>query len=305
MAKEAGVSTGTLAKVERIKLGRRNLSEFSRSELVLKRKPIVEAIARARQAEAGGDRKSETALLGQESLRQNSDEAISGKNDRRTDDQLAKEAKTSRDTIRKTEKVLANAIEAVKQAARDENDPELRKPFTPSESVAVAKVIGPIQTEAAAKRMKAGKAADTDPRKNFPRVGKAADAVAEAVGMSAPTLAKATAVVDAAAAHPAVYGASGSSLVTCTFEPSAKSNSYLPLSVVLTPIVPSALNSRCPGNSCLSWAFPVTMNVWYTSIWCSLPVASSATIVFTSRMNRLLMMSGWVVLTSTGLPGHS
>ena len=203
-------------------MGRRNLSEFSRSELVLKRKPIVEAMARARQAETGGDRKSETALLGQESLRHNYDEAVSGKNDRRTDDQLAKEAKTSRGTIRKTEKVLANAIEAL-VAIREESlyrggygtfadYCQQRWQLPPSQAVAMAKVIGPIQQEAAAKRQalagpKSGRGAKPTGSEKFSEpVGRSADKVAEAVGMSAPTLAKAKAVVDAAAAHPDAYG---------------------------------------------------------------------------------------------------
>ena len=69
----------------------------------------------------------------------------------------------------------------------------------PSQAVAVAKVITPIQQKAAAERTKAagrvGGTSKGSEKFSDPTAGRSADKVAAAVGMSAPTLAKATAVV--------------------------------------------------------------------------------------------------------------
>lgn len=79
-----------------------------------------------------------------------------------------------------------------------------RKQFTPSEAVEIRRDLEPAETEAARQRVEHGR-----PRKtleNFsgvPDTGRAADKVAAAVGMSRPTLEKATAVVEAAEADPA------------------------------------------------------------------------------------------------------
>jgi ParB-like chromosome segregation protein Spo0J len=91
-------------------------------------------------------------------------------------------------------------IHAALMAERDEN--QHRKEFTPSEAAAMAAALEPYERQAADARMKAGR-----PPVNFTEgtKGRAADKVAEAVGRSRPTLAKAAAVVEAAKAHPGEY----------------------------------------------------------------------------------------------------
>ncbi len=97
--------------VVRNQFGRRNLSNFVRAELALRVKPLVEKKALANKQAAGGDRKSEQA----KSLSQNSEKAIAPVH---TDEELAKMAGVSRETIRKTEKIIQQAspelVEAVK-----------------------------------------------------------------------------------------------------------------------------------------------------------------------------------------------
>lgn len=81
-------------------LARRNITTYTRSKLALKMKDVFEAQAKAKQSEAGKTKVS-----------QNSDEAL------RTDEAVAEIAEVSRDTVRKVEKVEAEAPEQVKEAA--------------------------------------------------------------------------------------------------------------------------------------------------------------------------------------------
>ncbi len=92
---------------------------------------------------------------------------------------------------------LKEAVDLL-QAERDENVE--RKPLSPTEAVALAMRLEPLEREAASKRMRTGK-----PSENFSK-GRASDKVAAAVGMSRPTLAKAIAVVEAAEAEPEKFG---------------------------------------------------------------------------------------------------
>lgn len=87
-------------------LGRRNLTDFARGELALKKKDAIAAKARKNQANSTGGANPQ--------LRQNSDEAAPI----RTDEALAADAGVSRDTIRKIETVTKQAPEAIKQSAR-------------------------------------------------------------------------------------------------------------------------------------------------------------------------------------------
>lgn len=85
-------------------------------------------------------------------------------------------------------------IDDLLAAEHDEN--EVREPFRPSEAAAIAAALMPAAKAAARERMEAG-----TPSADFSK-GRAADDVARAVGMSRPTLAKATEVVEAAAGDP-------------------------------------------------------------------------------------------------------
>ncbi len=95
-------------------------------------------------------------------------------------------------------------LENMLLAERDEN--VQRMDFTPSEAVAIAAELEPIERAAAAERQ--GTRTDLEHGVNFTpcEAGKARDKVAEAVGMSHPTLAKATAVVLAAEENPEKFG---------------------------------------------------------------------------------------------------
>ena len=77
------------------------------------------------------------------------------------------------------------------KAQRDENT--CRKDFAPSEAVAVAEELEPMEREAAKTRH--GRPKNSENFTGFPDAGNALDRVAEAVGMSRPTLAKAREVV--------------------------------------------------------------------------------------------------------------
>lgn len=80
---------------------RRNLSKYDRSVLALQLEPLYAAEAKRRQQESG-----KQYGRGQEKVSQKSDEPISAA---RTDEQLAKLAGTSRDTIRKVKVIEAEA----------------------------------------------------------------------------------------------------------------------------------------------------------------------------------------------------
>lgn len=97
-------------------------------------------------------------------------------------------------------------IALAEQAELEENT--CRKDLLPSEAVAKAKVLEPIERKAAKERETAGKNQHTEPKEKFSEgsKGKSVERVAAAVGMSAPTLEKAKAVVAAAEAHPKHYG---------------------------------------------------------------------------------------------------
>jgi len=84
----------------------------------------------------------------------------------------------------------------------DENDPALRKSFTPSEIVAIKRFLEP-QLKAEAKE-RAGMR--TDLRGNSPEVGRAADKLGAFVGKDRKTIEKAEAVVVAAEQNPEKFG---------------------------------------------------------------------------------------------------
>lgn len=109
--------------------GRRNLSAYDRSVLALQLEPLYAAEAKRRQVKSGGDRKSQTY---QESVSQKSDEPIS---QLRTDEQLAKLAGTSRDTIRKVKVIEAEAAKGNETAIEARNavksgDKSIHKAYT-------------------------------------------------------------------------------------------------------------------------------------------------------------------------------
>lgn len=97
-------------------------------------------------------------------------------------------------------------VHAALLAERDENTE--RKPFTPSEAVAMAEALKPYEEAAAKERQKAGVRPSvklTEGSPNPVKTGDSGDRVAEAVGLSRATLAKAEAVVEAAREHPKAY----------------------------------------------------------------------------------------------------
>lgn len=89
---------------------RRNLQNFQRSELALKMKAIIAAKAREQRAETEG-------RPSKEKLSQKSD-AVSETEKIRTDEELAKLAGVSRDTIRKTEEIIKKGTPEQKERAR-------------------------------------------------------------------------------------------------------------------------------------------------------------------------------------------
>lgn len=93
-------------------------------------------------------------------------------------------------------------IYAALRAERDENT--CRKELAPTESVALAESLKPFEEKAAKER----RASSNAEREKFSpsTKGAAATKVAEAVGMSRPTLAKAAKVVEAAKREPDVFG---------------------------------------------------------------------------------------------------
>jgi len=93
---------------------------------------------------------------------------------------------------------------AALKAERDENT--CRKPFSPTEAVAMAAAIEPYEREAA--RARHGARTDLQLPVSFTgsSAGAAMDKVASAVGLSRPTLTKAQAVVEAAQEEPDVFG---------------------------------------------------------------------------------------------------
>jgi hypothetical protein len=82
-------------------LGRRNITDFARTELALRAKPIIEARAKAKQATSTGGVNPQ--------LMQNSAEAAPIT----TRDEIAKVAGVSHDTVRKVEKIIEKATAEV------------------------------------------------------------------------------------------------------------------------------------------------------------------------------------------------
>jgi len=112
---------------------------------------------------------------------------------------------------------VADSVDTAARALRAERDENLcRRPLRLSEAVALARRLRPLE-QAAARRRQAATQLAGKTKAGKPKVGggncpppkgkgKARDAVAKAVGLSARTLAKAGAVVDAAESDPATYG---------------------------------------------------------------------------------------------------
>ena len=107
-------------------------------------------------------------------------------------------------------------IDSIVAGESDENDPELRKAFTPSEAVAVARALRP-RVEAEAKerqRQHGGTAPGRRASKHCAQVapsvaaekGRTAARIAKATGKCTRTLEKAAAIVDAAEADPNRFG---------------------------------------------------------------------------------------------------
>lgn len=101
-------------------------------------------------------------------------------------------------------RTASDALKALK-AERDENT--CRKDFTPSEAVAVAAGIEPLERDAARERQAATQGNRQTGVEKFsePDKGRALDFTAAAVGMSRPTLQKAREVVEAAEREPERY----------------------------------------------------------------------------------------------------
>jgi len=92
------------------------------------------------------------------------------------------------------------------RAERDENT--CREPFTPIEAALMADDLAPYEKKAAKERQEESRAnrGENFTARSDESKGRSADKVAEAVGMSRPTLDKAKAVMKAAKADPANYG---------------------------------------------------------------------------------------------------
>lgn len=102
-----GLRTKTDVKIWMIEnqMGKRNTTDFARTALALKLKPLLEQRAKERQI---------SSLKHSDSIvRQNSDERGI-----RTDDAIAKKAGVSRDTVRKVEKIIEKAAPEVIEKVR-------------------------------------------------------------------------------------------------------------------------------------------------------------------------------------------
>lgn len=150
---------GAMAWVIRNQLGRRNISDFVRAELACKLKPLL--AARAREREWAGK-----APPPPPHPRQNSDEG-------RTDQQLARLAGVSRDTVRKVEKVIGSAVPQVVELAR-------RGEISINAAARAARLPEPEQREAAG-RGSAGIKAGIRQAGNVPATQAAVDATGRAI----------------------------------------------------------------------------------------------------------------------------
>jgi len=97
-------------------------------------------------------------------------------------------------------------LDAIVRGECDEN--QKRKDWTPTEAVAIAKALEPMEREAARERQEATQGNRQSGVEKFtePEKGRALDKVADAVGLSRPTLTKAQEVIRAAEENPEVYG---------------------------------------------------------------------------------------------------
>jgi hypothetical protein len=104
---KAGLSTKVDVKIWMIQnqMGKRNATDFARTALALKLKPLLEQRARERQAH-GQTAPGRTLSL-------NSDEALV-----RTDESIARLAGVGRDTVRKVEKIIEKATAEVIEKVR-------------------------------------------------------------------------------------------------------------------------------------------------------------------------------------------
>ena len=100
-----------VAWIIRNQFARRNLTAMQRAELALKLKDAVAAEAKMRMSAGGGDKKSAKAKSGCE----NSHTPVSPE---RTDEKLAEMAGVSSNTIRRVERIVAEAKPDVVEAAR-------------------------------------------------------------------------------------------------------------------------------------------------------------------------------------------
>lgn len=97
-------------------------------------------------------------------------------------------------------------IDNIVAAERDENDPELRKSFTPSEAVAIARALRPRLEAQAIERQREGGRSKACGKLPQAEKGKTREKIARATGKSARTLEKAEAIVAAAEAAPDKFG---------------------------------------------------------------------------------------------------
>jgi N6-adenosine-specific RNA methylase IME4 len=97
-------------------------------------------------------------------------------------------------------------IDNIVAAERDENDPVLRKSFTPSEAVAIARALRPRLEEQARERQREGGRTKACGKLPQAEQGKTREKIAKATGKSARTLEKAEAVVAAAEREPEKFG---------------------------------------------------------------------------------------------------
>ena len=98
------------------------------------------------------------------------------------------------------ESISATVIDLDKIVLGERAENAVRKDFTPSEAVAIAKAVEPLERQAAEERQKSG-----TPSVNLTEGGNALDKTASAVGMSRNTLKKAQEIVEAAEREPQKY----------------------------------------------------------------------------------------------------
>jgi N6-adenosine-specific RNA methylase IME4 len=97
-------------------------------------------------------------------------------------------------------------IDSIIAGEQDENDPALRKNFTPSEAVAIARALRPRLEFAAKERQREGGRSKASGNLPEASKGETREQVAKATGKGARTLEKAEAIVAAAEAEPDKYG---------------------------------------------------------------------------------------------------